>query len=227
MGGQACILYGAAEFSRDIDFIVLIDDSNIEKLKDALEDLRANVIAVPPFELAYLEKGHSVHFRSSHPEVQNLRIDIMSRLRGVDAFEDIWRRRTTVNDIWGNAIELLAIEDLVKAKKTKRDKDWSMIRRLLESHYLQNKDNPSVQQIDFWLREMRTPELLINICKAHPESAENVKLSRKLITHAITENVDALCDALLQEEAEERQRDIEYWTPLRKELESLRHAGAK
>ena len=25
MGGQACILYGAAEFSRDTDFVVLCD----------------------------------------------------------------------------------------------------------------------------------------------------------------------------------------------------------
>ena len=31
--------------------------------------------------------------------------------------------------------ELLGIEDLVKAKKTQRDKDWPMIRRLVDAHY--------------------------------------------------------------------------------------------
>ena len=27
MGGQACVLYGAAEFSRDLDLVILLDES--------------------------------------------------------------------------------------------------------------------------------------------------------------------------------------------------------
>ena len=30
MGGQACILYGAAEFSRDVDVAVLASDENLK-----------------------------------------------------------------------------------------------------------------------------------------------------------------------------------------------------
>lgn len=29
MGGQACVLYGAAEFSRDTDLVILADADNI------------------------------------------------------------------------------------------------------------------------------------------------------------------------------------------------------
>jgi hypothetical protein len=39
MGGQACILYGAAEFSRDVDFAVLADEKNLQSLRKALADL--------------------------------------------------------------------------------------------------------------------------------------------------------------------------------------------
>jgi len=52
MGGQACILYGAAEFSRDIDFAILASDENLTQLKACLDELEAEVIAVPPFSRA-------------------------------------------------------------------------------------------------------------------------------------------------------------------------------
>ena len=36
MGGQACILYGAAEFSRDIDLAIVADAENLTRLSNAL-----------------------------------------------------------------------------------------------------------------------------------------------------------------------------------------------
>ena len=54
MGGQACVFYGAAEFSRDTDFAILAVAANLARLRRALADLRAEPIAVPPFELKYL-----------------------------------------------------------------------------------------------------------------------------------------------------------------------------
>jgi hypothetical protein len=36
-------------------------------------------------------------------------------------------------------------------------------------------------------------------------------------------NVEKLSSELLREELRERQKDVEYWKPLRKELEILRH----
>ena len=46
MGGQACVFYGAAEFSRDTDLLVLADTTNLQRLlywqplKAELEQLR-------------------------------------------------------------------------------------------------------------------------------------------------------------------------------------------
>ena len=56
MGGQACVLYGAAEFSRDTDLAILSDSENLSRLGRALKELQADVIAVPPFEARYLRK---------------------------------------------------------------------------------------------------------------------------------------------------------------------------
>ena len=41
MGGQACVLYGAAEYSRDIDLAVLATDSALPKLAAAVKSLSA------------------------------------------------------------------------------------------------------------------------------------------------------------------------------------------
>jgi len=86
MGGQACVFYGAAEFSHDTDFAVWADAPNLARLRWALASLQAEPIAVPPFELKYLRRGHALHFRCQHPKAFRLRVDVMSRMRGVDAF---------------------------------------------------------------------------------------------------------------------------------------------
>ena len=43
MGGQACVLYGAAEFSRDADFAVLASRENFDRLQNALDELQARL----------------------------------------------------------------------------------------------------------------------------------------------------------------------------------------
>ena len=59
MGGQACVLYGAAEYSRDLDLAVLATSEALPRLTAAMDALRATVIAVPPFELQFLARGHA------------------------------------------------------------------------------------------------------------------------------------------------------------------------
>jgi hypothetical protein len=41
MGGQACILYGAAEFSRDVHLAVAVAPRNLARLRAALDELQA------------------------------------------------------------------------------------------------------------------------------------------------------------------------------------------
>ena len=225
MGGQACVFYGAAEFSRDTDLLILADAENLQRLGAALQDLQANCIAVPPLAADYLERGHAVHFRCQHPEAADMRVDVMSRLRGVEPFPVLWERRTTITDADGFAHELLALQDLVQAKKTQRSKDWPMLRRLLEAHYLQHRSAPNDERVHFWLRELRTPELLAEAVQMWPESAKAMASERPLLQLARQESLPDLEAALINEELAERQRDRLYWQPLKAELERLRHAA--
>jgi hypothetical protein len=221
MGGQACVFYGAAEFSRDLDLLILADSANLRLLQQAFRDLEAEPIAVPELTEAHLARGHAVHFRCHRPDVDKLRIDVMARLRGDPSFEDLWARRTTI-EAEGEEIDILALEDLVAAKKTQRDKDWPMIRRLVERSWFLSRDQPSDKQIEFWLSELRAPELLLQIAERNPESARGMAPARPAIAAALSGSVNAVEDALADEEREERRKDREYWAPLKLELEQFR-----
>jgi hypothetical protein len=133
MGGQACVFYGAAEFSRDTDILLLANAANLKRLANALKDLEAEAIAVPRLSLAQLRKGHAVHFRCHHPEAGGTRVDILSVLRGVAPFATLWKRRSTVTIAPGERFDLMSLPDLVQAKKTQRDKDWPMTVLFLSS----------------------------------------------------------------------------------------------
>src|SRR4051812_429645 len=222
MGGQACVLYGAAEFSRDCDIAILCEPQNLALLQAALDELQARTIAVPPFEADYLLRGHAVHFRCQAPDVENMRLDVMARMRGVAGFDELWSRRTTVAYESGRAIELMSLQDLVAAKKTQRDKDWPMIRRLIEANYAQHREAPSQEQILFWLLESRTPEMLVEIAKRYSATAQSASERRLLLVEAIAANRQALRYALAIEQEAEREADRTYWEPLRRELEKLR-----
>ena len=98
IGGQACVFYGAAEFSRDCDVVILADEDNFKNLNAALAELQAECIAIPEFKAEYLQRGHAVHFRCKHADVNGLRIDVMTQLRGCEPFDRLWERRTTIED---------------------------------------------------------------------------------------------------------------------------------
>ena len=224
MGGQACVFYGAAEFSRDTDLAILSSADNLERFRAALAGLDAESIAVPPFKAEYLHRGHALHFRCHHPEAAGLRIDVMSAMRGVAPFDVLWARRTTIQTTDGDQYELLSLADLVQAKKTQRDKDWPMLRRLVEADYLQYRPHPTPGQLTFWLKQLRTPVLLVEVAVRQPDFAADVARERPLLALAVAGNQAAVEGALALEEAAEREADRRYWQPLRAELESLRHA---
>jgi len=228
MGGQACVLYGAAEFSRDLDLALLPDPANLDRLEAALAELDAEVIAVPALALKHLDEGLAVHFRCREPEVAGLRIDLMAHMRGVAPFPDLWQRRTTFV-FADETVDVMALPDLVAAKKTQRDRDWPMIRRLVDVNYLSHRAEPTPERVRFWLRELRSPELLVEAALAHAEIGEELAGDRPLLHLATPGNLanGALARALRDEEDAERSADAAYWRPLRERIEHLRRAVSR
>lgn len=222
MGGQACVLYGGAEFSRDTDIVLFAEAANVSRLSQALLDLRAEVIAVPPFDVQYLDRGLAIHFRCHCDNDAEMRLDVMSRLRDLSPFAELWQRRVSIAFPDGGTCELLSLPDLVQAKKTQRDKDWPMIRRLIESDYARHSEHATADQLAFWLKECRTPEILMELARAFPAESARMQVKRPLLSFAAAQELEPLETALLAEQEVERARDREYWRPLRAELEQLR-----
>ena len=222
MGGQACVFYGAAQVSKDVDLVLLADRDNYDRLGAALHTLGARRIAVPRFDPQLLARGHAVHFRCSAPGVEGLRLDLMTRLRDLPEFSILWERRTVFQDEDGTEFLLLSVPDLVQAKKTQRSKDWPVIELLVAIHHRENEAAPSPDWVTFWLREARTPELIQQLLRRFPEQAEPVLRDRPLLLHATRGEWDALRAALDAEVRAEQAKDRAYWEPLRRELEAFR-----
>jgi len=165
-----------------------------------------------------LERGHACHFRSAGESSRDVRIDVMSVMRSCDPFAALWARRRRLSLPRVGPIPVLDLPDLVRAKKTQRDKDWPMIRRLVEADYLNRSARPSATQIRFWFREARTPELLRQLVDNYPGAAKPAAHERPAVRHALAGDLAKVAQALRDEEEQARADDRAYWQPLRTEL---------
>jgi hypothetical protein len=222
MGGQACVFYGAAQVSKDVDLALLAEPANIERLRRALKELAAERIAVPPFDPALFDRGHAIHFRCHAPAAAGLRVDLMSKLRLLADFTRLWERRTTFADEEGNEFNLLSVPDLVQSKKTARNRDWPVIELLVNIHIHENLDAPRPQWIRFWLSECRTPVQLVVLTHRFTAECRALLGARPLLAHALAGDEAKLIPALDEEMRAEQAVDRAYWEPVRRELEAMR-----
>ncbi len=228
MGGQASWIHGSGQGSKDVDFALVADASNLAELRSVLAGLDAENIAVPPLEQKYLDAGLAVHFRCRRPGATGVRVDVMSKMRGVDSFDQLWERRAVAELPSGVAVNLLCLRDLIRAKKTQRDKDWPMISLLVSSHYLRHGHDPSPDDIALWLEELRDPELLLEAAFRFLKEGRTVAERREAVAVAreASSTLDDIRHALRDEEERERAADRAYWEPLKKHLEELRRRKA-
>ena len=123
MGGQACVLYGAAQFSKDADFLLFADEENFERL-----------------------------------------------------------------------------------------------------HYREHGQEPTPERIRFWLGQSRTPETTLLLVQRFPDEARELIADRPFLEAALAGDLARVRDGLNEEELRDRQRDREYWAPLKAEMETFRRA---
>jgi len=151
----------------------------------------------------------------------------MSRMRGVDSFSRLWNRRVEIALPGAGRVAVMALADLVRAKKTQRDKDWPMIRRLIEADVARAPRRPDARRIAFWLRECRTFDLLADLARRYPALARRIAKSRPALRAAMRGDERRTACFLKQEEDREREHDRRYWAPLRAELEHWRSTRSR
>ena len=222
IGGQACILYGGAEFSRDLDLMLAAAPDVLPRLDKALAALQADLIAVPQLSAELLNRGHAVHFRCRRADVADLRLDFMTKPPRLPDPAAIWRRRVVFDFDFG-PVSVVALEDLIATKKTQRDKDWATIGMLIEADMVAHQATAADDHVALWIREARDADMLIELASAYPRMALDCAVDRPLLLSAINSDRDRLELELATEQIRGKQADREYWAPLRLELEQMRH----
>ncbi len=106
IGGWAVGLYGNPRATKDIDFLIAIDDENIRQLQQALLAFGAPTVENRVFQ----EKGNV--FRMGRSPIQ---IDIMNEADGI-SFNECYENRNIIR-IDGIDIATISRNDLVKNKK--------------------------------------------------------------------------------------------------------------
>jgi Nucleotidyl transferase of unknown function (DUF2204) len=105
VGGWAVGIYGNPRATKDIDFLIAIDNKNIDNLQKALFKFGAPTVENKVFQ----EKGNV--FRMGRSPVQ---IDIINQASGID-FDDCYKKKNLIA-VQGLKISIISREDLIKNK---------------------------------------------------------------------------------------------------------------
>jgi Nucleotidyltransferase of unknown function (DUF6036) len=121
VGGWAVGIYGNPRVTKDIDFLVAIDEDNVNKLQNALYKF-----GVPTFDSKILTEIGNV-FRIGRSPVQ---IDIINEASGI-TFDECYQRRNLIS-VENIEISIISKEDLIQNKKASgRHRDLADIDSLI------------------------------------------------------------------------------------------------
>jgi hypothetical protein len=133
LGGWAVGYYSNPRATKDIDFLVFIDNSNLKRLEKVFSDFKS-----PPINIEILKEERGYLFIGSPP----LRIEVISNADGIN-IRDCYKRKNIV-EIDDVKINIISKNDLIINKKsTNRLKDFS------DAEVLENyKINPNINTKD-------------------------------------------------------------------------------
>jgi hypothetical protein len=107
LGGWAVGYYSNPRATKDIDFIVSVDEINLKKLKKVFDDFNS-----PPINIEVLKENNGYIYIGSSP----IRIEIISNADGIN-IKDCYKRRNVI-EIDDVKINIISKEDLIINKKS-------------------------------------------------------------------------------------------------------------
>ena len=115
IGGLAARLRGSPSITDDMDICYARDDENLDRLTDALRELRAKLRGAPdgvPFILDAKTLKTGDHFTFS---TRMGPLDCLGTPAGTTGFDDLERKATTAK-IGGSDVRIASIDDLITMK---------------------------------------------------------------------------------------------------------------
>jgi hypothetical protein len=206
ISGQASVLYGAATFSEDIDIWVRASAPNLRRMLRSLAAARARVHKLtPPVTMRYASRGHGFHFIIPGRPLPTY-LDVMARPPRVRTFEAAWNRARSMPTDWG-ILPVVAIEDLIALKKTRRLSDYEVISNLVQTRLSESAiARPALLR---WAAR--------NSFRAEDRTAVLARLGE-------TVDMEACRRAIAGEVATLQARDVAYWAARIAELRTLRRS---
>ena len=222
------MLYGASQFTEDIDLWIEPVGANLRSFLRALADVGAVVYkATPPPTLPNLRKGHGFHFLI-HPDIY---IDVMGKPPRVGGFASAWRRVRPIHTEWGE-LPVVSPEDLVLLKRTNRPSDYEAISNLVRMRTQESQEDRSVLRwaLANTFDVLHLVELALEwACR--PGSWPRRPAVRALLPLAVgTRKVSAARrrkagELLALEMSRLQDSGRRYWAPMIQDLKRLRSAG--
>jgi hypothetical protein len=228
ISGQACVLYGASQFTEDVDLWLQPAARDLAGLLRSLAKVKAVVHKLtPPPSLSLVQRGHGFHFLIP-PDTY---LDVMGRPPRVGPFSTALSRARRMKTDWGT-LPVVAPEDLVLLKRTNRPSDYEAITNLVRLRRAEAPDDPGVLR---WCLEntfdvddlIDTAALAANRLKRWPgRAALRALLPLSKGSGRVPSDRRLRASRLLALEAADLQeKGRRYWVPFLRELKMLRSKG--
>jgi predicted nucleotidyltransferase len=130
VGGFAAVLHGSSLLTRDLDVCAVLTAENLDKLRDVFRDFHP-VHRMTPQRLSFLDNPDpGVPLKNLYLQTDLGPLDLLSTITGVGDFERV-RAASIQVELFGRNMNVMAIEDLIKAKQALgREKDWLAVKEL-------------------------------------------------------------------------------------------------
>ena len=224
ISGQACILYGASQFTEDLDLWIQPAPKNLKSFLRAMARVKARVYKLtPPLTMKHLRKGHGFHFRIG----RELFLDVMGRPPRVGGFLEAFSRAREFRTDWGT-LPVSAPEDLVLLKRTNRPGDYEAVSNLVRFRVSEEREDAAVLRwallstfdlsdlVEFTLRaadKLRRWPSRPALHALLPLTATSSRIPDRRLRRA--------AQLLAVEMGEVQERGRRYWRPIVAELRSL------
>lgn len=239
ISGQAAVLYGASAFTEDTDLWIDPAPRNLRRLVRALRRAGARIYKLtPPLESRYVRRRHGFHFTLPGQPFMSY-LDVMGMPPRVRGFAEALGRSHREATPWGR-IPVVAIEDLVELKKTRRLQDYDTISLLARIRLERDPGGPGgaitrrtlrwalknlFRAEDLhWLLESR-PGFRAEALRIRPEPVRALVDPRTLGMRRGDRALAVCRRAIALEIAGLQQRDVRYWSPVVRQLRTLRAKG--
>lgn len=130
VGGFAATLHGSSLVTRDLDVCAVLSNQNVEKLRDALRDLRP-AHRLTPQKLSFLDNpGPGVEVNNLYLRTELGPVDVLSSILGIGGYERV-RADSIEVELFGRLCRVISLDDLIRAKEALgREKDLLAVKEL-------------------------------------------------------------------------------------------------